>query len=519
MSTTLRIAALAVVASLVEQLAACAPRDPAGPAPLVVAIDTRPRVFDPRLATSDIDARITRLVFAGLTTVDTPDGLPRPLLAESVQRVGPTVVDVALRAGLAFHDGSTLDAADVQCTVRSLSAEAVRSPLAADWESVTVEVIDALHLRFTTSTPDPDLEVQLELGIVPCEAADRALDAAFDAASGPWSIASVDEAGSVGLRAAPDWFEGPSAVRDVELRVVTDPNARVLGLITGTIDIVQNGVPAPLLEVVAREPHLAIERGPAFRYSYLVFNLEAPGLADPNVRRALALSIDRDAIVRYRLGGAATLASGMLHPTHWAARPGSGGLPYDPAAAAALLERSGLRAGADGCRVRSTLRTSSNRLYRGIAGIIAAQARDAGICLEVRAYEWATFFADVKAGNFEVASLQWTSIVDPGHYAWAFHSRNIPDQSNGRAGGNRGRWRNERVDALLDRAAQTTDPDVRADLYAAVQAEADIDLPYVSLWHEDHVVVHRRDVTGFEIVPTGRFVSLRRVSRAGAVVD
>ena len=149
-----------------------------------------------------------------------------------------------------------------------------------------------------------------------------------------------------------------------------------------------------------------------------------------------------------------------------------------------------------------------------MAGVIIEQLRLVGICLEQRSYEWATFFADVKAGDFDVALLQWTSIVDPGHYAWAFHTKNIPSANERSSGGNRGRWRDPMIDAWLDAAAIETNSATRSSLYGQVQQRANELLPYVSLWHEDNIVVFGSELLGVEAIPTGRLAWLSEVRLA-----
>jgi peptide/nickel transport system substrate-binding protein len=476
---------------------------------LVVAVDSRPRVFDPRLATSDIDGRIVRLLFAGLTTVDTSDARPSPLLARSVARVSATEVVATVREGLRFHDGSALDAHDVLCTIESLHDERVRSPFAADWRSTRVEVVNPHELRFVTEEPDPTLELRLELGVLPCEwtASGQTVGVESVVGSGPWSLQTQERDGTLVLGAFAEWWQGAPAFDHVRIRPIADANTRVMGLLSGTIDVVANGVPPELLPVIAEDDALAISRGSALRYTYLVFQLDRIAFADVRTRRAIALAIDREAIVEHRFGGAATLASGMLPPSHWAYVP-SPQVAHDAQAAAALVAAAHPGVDADGCRVRGTLSSSSNRLYRGIAGIIVEQLRAIGVCLEQRSYEWATFFADVKAGDFDIALLQWTSIVDPGHYAWAFHSSNIPSPTERSAGGNRGRWRDSTVDALLDAADVETDQTQRVALYAQVQAQASSAMPYVSLWHEDNIVVYRAELDGIAALPTGRLAWL-----------
>jgi peptide/nickel transport system substrate-binding protein len=122
----------------------------------------------------------------------------------------------------------------------------------------------------------------------------------------------------------------------------------------------------------------------------------------------------------------------------------------------------------------------------------------------VQAFEWGTFFGDIKSRNFELCSLQWPSVTEPDLYAWIFHSRAIPSAENRSAGANRGAYRNQEVDALLDEGRAEPDRDKRRAIYARVQEVLAWDLPYISLWHEDNLLVRQRRLQGYRMVPNAR---------------
>jgi len=129
---------------------------------------------------------------------------------------------------------------------------------------------------------------------------------------------------------------------------------------------------------------------------------------------------------------------------------------------------------------------------------VQAQLGALSLLVDVRSYEWATFYADVRRGDFELYSLAWVGVGDPDVYYRIFHSRMVPPE-----GSNRAAYANPRMDALLEAARATLDHGERVHLYAEVQRLAADDLPVVPLWWADNVVVHSRRLAGFVPAPDG----------------
>ena len=127
---------------------------------------------------------------------------------------------------------------------------------------------------------------------------------------------------------------------------------------------------------------------------------------------------------------------------------------------------------------------------------------DIGIELEIRSYEWGTFFADIRSGNFQLYSLAWVGIADPDIYRIVFHSRMTPPNGN-----NRGRFRDAQLDRLTERARRLAQP-ARIPVYHRVQRRVARRLPYVSLWWPRQVVVSDTRLQHFTMEPSGDLFSL-----------
>jgi peptide/nickel transport system substrate-binding protein len=267
-----------------------------------------------------------------------------------------------------------------------------------------------------------------------------------------------------------------------------------------------------LIDDVRDRPRVQIASAPSVLLTYLLLNNTDPLLRDVRVRQAIALAIDRPAIIDAKFGGRAVLATGLLPPGHWAYAADVPHWNRDVARAKRLLDEAGLRdPDGDGPAPRAHLvyKTSSDAFRVTIARVIAAQLADIGFDVEVRSFEFATFFADVKKGSYQLASMQTGEISEPDYYYMYFHSSRIPDAKNP-DGGNRWRYVNADVDRLTEAGRHELDRDKRRAIYGEVQRQVATDVPIVPLWHEDNVVLSNVDVQGYAITPNARLIGLRQ---------
>jgi peptide/nickel transport system substrate-binding protein len=258
-----------------------------------------------------------------------------------------------------------------------------------------------------------------------------------------------------------------------------------------------------------RNPQLAVERGEGTRLAYLGFNLRDPILKDVRVRRAIAYALDRRPMIEYLWRGQAQPARSVLPPQSWAYNGDV--LPYDHNLdkAKELLDATGYPA-ANGTRFHIAMKTSTDENTRLMMAVIQQQLRDVGIAVDIRSFEFATFFADVTHGAFQMYGLRWIGgNEDPDIFEYAFHSSKFPPN-----GANRGYYSNPRVDALIDKARREVDPRVRKPLYAEVQRILGEELPYIDLWYLDNVLVHNKRVVNLKLNPAGNYDFLRTAELA-----
>jgi len=258
------------------------------------------------------------------------------------------------------------------------------------------------------------------------------------------------------------------------------------------------------LPVLASRPNLLVDDAPGTQIQYLAFNLRDPLLKDVRIRQAIACSIDRGVLIQTLMRGHAQPAVSLLPVSHWAWTGDVSRYNYDPAKAAQLLNGSGHPPGRNGIRFHLTMKTSNIEDVRLLAAVLQQQLAQVGIALDLRSYEFATFYADVTRGAFQMYSLRWIGGNEqPDIFNYAFSTANFSPK-----GGNRSHYSNPRLDVLLDDASQSPDPVRRRADYIEAQQILASDLPAVNLWYRDTIVVHNRRLTRVVPSPAGSYTFL-----------
>jgi peptide/nickel transport system substrate-binding protein len=541
---------------------------------LVVLIESTMSTADPRYAVTGYDRKLTNLVATGLTIVDSPTLEPRLGLASRVEpmpgvvwdlelppgapvaeiaaayrrRPGivaaevdgdrvvrlrlaqpveqpelaaalapdPRVVprpelayDVWIRDDARFSDGSPVLARDVAGTYRDLIAPGSDSLFHKGFAErfASIEIVDDHRVRFHLRAPLATFLTDIDFGII-SYAAGRP-EPGQTIGAGPYMIREITSS-LVHLVANPHHHGERPKVANVEIRFVRDQSARLLMLVGGSADLIQNAARLDLVDEVVDRPRVHLATGPSVFLTYLLLNNADPILADRRVRQAIALAIDRPAIVSAKFGGRARLATGLLPPNHWAYAEVRR-YERDLAEARRLLDEAGRTdPDGDGPRPRFSLiyKTSSDAFRVAVARAIAAQLAGIGIDVEVRSFEFATFFADVKKGVYQMASMQTAEITEPDFYYTYFHSSWIPSADNP-DGYNRWRYVNPEVDRLTVAGRRELDREKRKAIYAELQRIIADDVPIIPLFHEDNVVLMNADVDGYTITPNARLIGLR----------
>lgn len=484
---------------------------PVPPDYVVIGIDSNPTNLDPRYAMDANSVRIGALMYNSLLQADSQSRL-RGDLAETWKMVDDKTYIFNLHRGVKFHDGRPLTARDVKSTYEFILDPHNRSPRRGPLTLIrSIDELGKYQIRFRLSAPFAPFLEHCTIGIVPAGSigAEPLTHTDPPPGSGPFILESVDPGHKIVLRANSSYWEGSPPIQGLVFNIIPDAMVRVLEFKKGTIGFLQNDIEPDLLPWIRHNTEANIDVNQGTTFQYIGINLAHPILAHQKVRQALALAIDREVIIHHLLKDQATLATGLLSPLHWAYTSAVPRLRYDPDTAKRLLDEAGFPdPDGDGPlpRFKLSYKTTNIDLRRRIAEAFKDQLHKVGIELEIRTYEWGTFFDDIKKGHFHLFSLAWVGILDPDIYYNLFHSTATPPN-----GENRGHYNNPVVDDLLERGRRATDIEERTLIYGRVQTILAQDLPYIPLWWVKNVVVRKPAIHGFIPYPDGNLISLKRV--------
>jgi peptide/nickel transport system substrate-binding protein len=504
LSSTLALWHIVVIPLLLFPLLSCSAKPDAST--LVMIIESSPTNLDPRVGIDAQSERIDELIFDALLTRDEHLNV-QPGLAERWEIPDPLTYVFHLHPGAKFHDGRPLTSRDVKWTFDSLLQGKVRSTKTSTYRFVSrIDAPDDLTVTFHLTEPSATLLWNLSegaIGIVPEGSGEEI--SRKPVGSGPFRFVSADQDKDVVVERNPDYWGTKAHVSRVRFLVVPDMTTQALELRKGSADIAINALTPDMVLTLQRQSKLEVLRAPGTVLAYMAFNLRDPILKDVRVRQALAHAINRQPFIEYLLRGFAQPASSTLPVQSWAYTSDVRTYAYDPERARQILDEAGYTP-RNGVRFHLTMKTSTDENTRLMVAVLQQQLRQVGIQLDIRTFEFATFYSYVTKGLFQIYSLRWVggSNEDPDIFEYAFHSARIPPK-----GANRSFYVNPRVDMLVDQARTEMDQSKRKQMYVEIQRILADDLPYINLWYLDNVLVHTSRVRNLSITPPGNYDFLK----------
>ncbi|MDG1117948.1 MAG: ABC transporter substrate-binding protein [Flavimaricola sp.] len=400
-----------------------------------------------------------------------------------------------LRPGLVFHDGSPLTAEDVCANLRRMARPDKGYTLGAPgvWHQflgdAIIEATDARTLTIALSRPIADLLDILAQGFIVAPSCLPRLDAGhLDAliGSGPYRL-SDQTADHVTAIAHDGHFAGPPPHPIVEWTAVPDPATRLALLQDGKVDVASrvSGTAKPTQVILTNhvDPVAII---------YL-FNTARGPLASADLRRALHLAVDRPALIRNVLGGAAVPLHGFVSDVHFGAVPGTPA-PYDPETARALLAKAGYGGGLT-LKVDCPTRLPDEAV--ALTGVLAEQLAKVGVTLDVTYHEDREAYAHMVRRK-EIGDM---CVFDSSPMSTF---RVIYEKLDARVAGSWWQgYHNPAVEACLDEARGTTDDAARAVIYQRAYAALQEDPPWLYLYNPVRTIGLAPALAGFTMAPDG----------------
>jgi peptide/nickel transport system substrate-binding protein len=379
---------------------------------LNVALHQDPGNWDP-IATFLVSwGAVGGQIFDGLI-IRTPDMKLVPGLATKWEFLDKnSKLRFTLRPGVKFHDGEPFDAEAVKFTFdRLLGEEGKKGPQQSNYNSIEkVVVVNPMTVDFVLKSPDPVLLTKLAgygAMIVPPKYIKEKGSQFFGmnpVGTGPFKFTEYKPKVSLSLERNPSYWGGAPKLDQVVYRFITEPATQAAELQAGRIDVA-NQIPLAMIETLKKDSKLSVVSMDGPVALALRYNTQRGIMKDRNVRRALTLAVDRDAIIKsIMLGNAKPIAS-FQGSLSFGNDPAMKPLPFNPAQARALLQKAGVK---PGTAIQLDFRGPDSN-FREVAQAVAGYLQAVGITVSLKPYETNVLLNDIipngKTG--EMWQNQW----------------------------------------------------------------------------------------------------------------
>jgi peptide/nickel transport system substrate-binding protein len=454
-----------------------------------------------------------------LVAVD-PQGRIVPAVAESW-----SVSDDArtwrfrIRAGVTFHDGTACDAAAVKASFERLlpSALYLRQARITSITATGQEVVFSLQDPFG---PFLAYLIDNSMGILSASSFNAAGEVTQLVGTGPYRVTTLEAPRAIDLARNETYWGRKAGFTRARYEAVTNGETRANIAIAGDADLVFN-VPAQAQARIEAAATMRTERTIIPRVHVLMPNCGKPQFADARTRRALSMSLDRQAMATAIMRNPALNALSYFPPAlaDWTFTdlPGH---RQDVAGANALLDQMGWARGADGIRARDgvrfagTLRTFANRPELPVlAAAMQQQFRAVGYEMTISVGEFQAIVDGQKDGTLDMglSSRNLTIVPDPiGTVALDFTTDTLPPGAAGATN-----WRNDEIRAAVRGYLMEGDGAKQAALRREIVRILNSELPVIPVSWFDQIVAVNRRVAGFINDPFEQRLTLNTVARAG----
>jgi peptide/nickel transport system substrate-binding protein len=468
----------------------------------------------PLLSSDSTSHGIASLVFNGLVKYDKDVNIIGDL-AESWEISGDgLVITFHLRRGVKWHDGHPFTARDVMFTYELTIDPKTPTAYAGDFLKVKkAEVLDDYTFRVTYDKPFAPALMSWGSTILPkhlLEGKDITASplSRHPIGTGPYKFKEWVPGQKIVLVSNPDYFEGRPYIDGNIMRIIPDMATMFLELRANGIDRMNL---TPLQYTRQTENNLFRKnfnkyRYLSFSYTYLGYNLKHPLFADKRVRQAIAYGVNKDEIIQGVLLGLGREATGPYKPGTWVYNSNVMTYPYNPGKARELLSDAGWKdTDGDGILDKNgqpfefeIITNQGNEIRAKCAEIIQRRLGEIGVKVKIRILEWAAFVNDfINKRRFDATILGWTVPLDPDIYDVWHSSKMGPKELNFIS------YKNDEVDALIEKGRETFDQGARKKYYNRIQEILAEEQPYLFLYVPDALPIIHARFRGVEPAPLG----------------
>lgn len=424
------------------------------------------------------------------TLISFTEGLEAaPGLAESWEQKSPTELTLKLREGVTFHDGEPFNAEAVVYNAERAMGEG--SNIQADLASVKeVTADDEYTVTYHLTAADASLLLVLadRAGMMVSPKAAEAAGGDLSTkpvGAGGWEFVEWKRGDVIKVKEYDGyWDEDADRVSAIDFNIIPDPKTRVTSLRSGQQDVVMDVSPSDA-GGLEKASGVKLSDTPRVNVNQVYLNTASKELGDPQVRKALSMAIDREALLKSAYFGRGSVAHGALPNDYWAAPPASVKSEFNPDEAKKMLADAGqsdltfdMIVNADSATVR-------------VAEILKEQWAQVGATVNIQPLEivqgTSDYFNDKKTPAY---LSQWTGRPDPAMtYRLLFSADGYFNTSD--------KW-TPGLEEALDEADVSTEIDERKPGFDKAAEAVFEDTSFFPLVFGNSIVGLSEDVEGFQ---------------------
>ncbi|PTY05969.1 peptide ABC transporter substrate-binding protein [Opitutaceae bacterium EW11] len=471
--------------------------------------------LDPHLATSSSEYNVLIALLEGLVTEDPVDLHPVPGVAESWDASSDGLTyTFHLRGNARWSNGDPVTAQDFAASFRRMltpslaadyawmlyvlqNAEAFNRGKLADFGKVGIEAVNTRTLKLTLEHPTPQfLSMLTHTAFMPVHLptvekygpTDRRGNAwtrpGRFVGNGPFVLKTWQIGQRIVVSKSPTyWDAGAVRLKEIDFYPIESRDVEERAFRAGQLHLTESLAPSKIDAYRRNDPQM-LRIDPYLGTEFYRINVNRPFLNDRRVRRALALSVDRQKIVENVLRGG-QLPANEFTPPQTAGYTAPALLSYDPNAARALLVAAGYPNGRGAPPIELLLNPSES--HRAVAEAVQEMwRRELGLEVRLLNQEYKVMVASRRTGDFQIMRSVWIGdYVDPLSFLAIFGTNN---------GNNYTGWSNRSYDQAVFESERVTDPASRNDLFKKAESLLLEEVPIIPIYHYTHVFLIRPSV-------------------------
>ena len=463
--------------------------------------------FDPLRTNDSASTYVNGQIYETLYRIDPVTGEYNCLLAEELPQFSDDglTVTIKVREGIKFHDGTDFNAEAVKYTfdlIKDPDFGSARASIANSIESIECpdEYTVVFHLKYedgvilakfahtNSAIVSPTAQQNQDLMVDPC-------------GTGPYKFVSSISGSNVVLTANEEYWGGAPAIKDVTMTIISEESTAIARMENGEADFMPN-LSVEQLSRVEAMPGVTAATSDAAQIYYMVLRPTSyinPVMAEPEFRKALAMSIDKEGYVTYMMEGYATVAKSVIGPKIFGYSPEceNSNIAYDPDGAKAILD-----AHPGWADEEITFLVPSTPVYQKLGEYFQANMLAAGFNVKIESIDWSAWLTESKAENrFDITLAAWSNVTRDGSELMEpnFHSKNgskrilLPADDAAK------------VDGFIEASKTTSDAAVRSENLQKCNAVLQENAYIQPIYNSTNLFCYNKNYTGITRDAGGQF--------------